>query len=304
MPGSGSPRTRHPSTGSPSTSDVETDGRHALVAFSDDLATDAARRDFTMNALYADRRGRVVDPLNGLPDLRARRVRFIGDPAARIAEDYLRIIRFFRFSAWYGDPDHGLDADGLAACAAGQDGLDQLSRERVGHELRKLLAAPDPAPAIAAMARAGILQRLLPGADSTPLAPLVHLGVTDWIARLAAIGGDASDLRLSKQETKVLHDLTAAARDGADPFILGDTLGPRARDALLIRAALLGTPPDPGALDEARRGAEETFPLTAADLMPGLQGPALGAALARARALWRRRKGQVAKPALIAAAKA
>ena len=102
--------------------DVETFGRHAVVAFSDDIAEDAARRDFTLNALYALPDGTVVDPLGGLPDLRAGRVRFVGDPAARIAEDYLRILRFFRMTAWYGDPAAGLDRDSLAACAARQEG--------------------------------------------------------------------------------------------------------------------------------------------------------------------------------------
>ncbi|MEM8851376.1 MAG: CCA tRNA nucleotidyltransferase, partial [Pseudomonadota bacterium] len=284
--------------------DVETDGRHAKVAFSDDPATDAARRDFTMNALYADRQGRVVDPLGGLADLRARHVRFIGDPAARITEDYLRILRFFRFTAWYGDPALGLDAEGLAACAEHQEGLDTLSRERIGHELRKLLAAADPAPEVASMAQSGILQRILPGADATPLAPLIHLGETDWIARLALLGGDASHLRLSKQEARTLHGLATSARDGTDPFTLGDELGPRARDSLLIRAALLGEPLAPGAVEEARQGADATFPLTAADLMPDLQGPALGQALAKARTIWRQRKGAIAKSDLIQAAMA
>ncbi len=155
--------------------DVETFGRRAVVAYTRDIAEDAARRDFTMNALYAGPDGTVVDPLGGLPDLLARRVRFVGDPAARIAEDYLRILRFFRIHAWYGDPASGLDADGLAACAAAQAGLARLSRERVGAETAKLLAAADPAPAVAAMAAAGILARVLPGADATPLAALVHL---------------------------------------------------------------------------------------------------------------------------------
>ncbi|MEM8824378.1 MAG: CCA tRNA nucleotidyltransferase [Pseudomonadota bacterium] len=284
--------------------DVETHGRHATVAFSDDPGTDAGRRDFTMNALYADRDGLVVDPLGGLPDLRARHVRFIGDPGARITEDYLRILRFFRFTAWYGDPDLGLDAEGLAACAAHQEGLDTLSRERVGHELRKLLAAPDPAPEVASMAQSGILARILPGADPTALGPLIHLGETDWLARLATLGGDASHLRLSKQETKTLHDLATSARDGTDPFTLGDTLGPRAIDALMIRAAFLGEPLEPGAIDEARQGVEQAFPVTAADLMPDLQGPELGQALARARTLWRQRKGAIDKRSLIQAAKA
>ena len=98
--------------------DVETDGRRAVIAFADRVEEDAMRRDFTMNALYADAKGRVIDPLGtGVADLQARRLRFIGDPHDRIREDYLRILRFFRFHAHYGDPAGGLDADGLAACA-------------------------------------------------------------------------------------------------------------------------------------------------------------------------------------------
>lgn len=146
--------------------DVETNGRHAVVAFSTDVTEDAARRDFTMNALYAESSGLVIDPLGGLPDLLARRLRFVGDAEARIREDYLRILRFFRFHAVYGDPEGGLDAEGYAACAANAEGIDELSRERVGAEMRKLLGARDPAPSVAAMAQAGILARVLPGADS------------------------------------------------------------------------------------------------------------------------------------------
>ena len=124
--------------------DVATDGRRAVVAFANTMVEDARRRDFTMNALYAGPDGVVVDPLGGLPDLFARRVRFIEDADQRIREDYLRILRFFRFHAWYGAD--GLDANALAACAANIDGLASLSRERVTAELFKLLAAPDPAP--------------------------------------------------------------------------------------------------------------------------------------------------------------
>lgn len=282
--------------------DVDTDGRHATVAFSTDVAEDAARRDFTMNALYADAQGRVVDPLGGLPDLRVRHVRFIGDPVARITEDYLRILRFFRFTAWYGDPALGLDAEGLAACAEHADGLDRISAERIGAELTKTLAAPDPAPVVAAMAQSGILMRVLPGADATALPVLVHLAPdADWRARLALLGGDHSGLRLSKVDGKTIETLAQAARDDARPFALGDVLGARAIDALHIRAALLGGAPMPDALDAARRGAAEIFPLAAADLMPDVQGPALGQALAQARDLWRAREGAIAKADLIAA---
>jgi tRNA nucleotidyltransferase/poly(A) polymerase len=174
--------------------DVRTDGRHAQVVFSDDLEQDAHRRDFTMNALYANRHGQIRDPLEGLADLRARRVRFIDDPHARIREDYLRILRFFRFHAWYGDPQNGIDRDGLSACAELAEGIERLSRERIGTEMRKLLAAPDPAPSVAAMEQAGVLHRILPGASSHSLAVLVHMETEideapRWLRRLACIGG-------------------------------------------------------------------------------------------------------------------
>ncbi len=124
--------------------DVETDGRRAVVAFSNNVADDARRRDFTMNALYADASGVVIDPLGGLGDLQAKHVRFIENADDRIREDYLRTLRFFRFHAWYGDPQGGLDQDGLAAIAQNLDGLDRLSHERVGAEMKKLLGAPGP----------------------------------------------------------------------------------------------------------------------------------------------------------------
>jgi poly(A) polymerase len=273
--------------------DVETFGRHAVVAFSEDIAEDAARRDFTMNALYADPSGRVIDPLGGLGDLHARRVRFVGDPAARIAEDYLRILRFFRFHAWYGDPEAGLDADGLAACTAGQDGLGQLSRERLGAETVKLLSARDPAPAVAAMDASGILARLLPGADASVLAPLVHHeaafgAAPDWRRRLAALGAPAPwarRLRLSRADAAALEAIRKAIAE-AGPAAAAYRFGPEAaRDAVLIRAATLSQPLPPGIPAEIARGAAARFPLRAADLAP-LAGPALGAELRRLEDVW------------------
>ena len=120
--------------------DVETDGRRAKVRFGGDFAADARRRDFTINALSVDARGQLHDYVGGLDDLAARRVRFIGDPEQRIAEDYLRILRFFRFSACYGEGP--LDRDGLHACIARREGIATLSRERLGGEMLKILASP------------------------------------------------------------------------------------------------------------------------------------------------------------------
>lgn len=140
--------------------DVETDGRHAVVAFSRDFAEDAARRDFTMNALYVDSKGVLHDPLDGLADLEARRVRFIGDASERIREDYLRVLRYFRFYGWYG---HGApDRDAVKAIVGNRSGLSDLSVERVWSELKKLLAAPQAARSLLWMRQTGIYQIILP----------------------------------------------------------------------------------------------------------------------------------------------
>ena len=272
--------------------DVETDGRRALVAFSTDVAEDAARLDFTMNALYARADGTVLDPLGGLADLMARRVRFVGEPEARLREDYLRILRFFRFYAAYGDPDGGSDAEGLAACAAHADGIDGLSRERVGAEMRKLLVAPDPAPAVAAMAQTGILSRVLPGSDAKALSILVHLE-TDlpprWQRRLAILGGvDPGEvLRLSKTESGSITAVRAEIGSALSPAALGWTLGAeQAIETVLCRAALIETALPPNWSAEIARGVASALPVTAADLMPALRGPALGKKLREIEARW------------------
>ncbi|RLL72340.1 CCA tRNA nucleotidyltransferase [Paenirhodobacter hankyongi] len=273
--------------------DIETFGRHATVAFSTRIEEDAARRDFTMNALYARADGTVLDPLGeGLADLAARRLRFVGEPTQRIREDYLRILRFFRFTAWYGAPEEGFDAEGLAACAMLAEGIERLSRERVGHEMRKLLGAPDPAPAIAAMATTGILPHVLPGADPAGLAPLVHLEAglpADPIRRLAVLGGTdpAERLRLSKPEARRLERLREGALSGEGPAVLGYRLGARdGLDAVLIQAALTGMPPAETSRNRVEFGAAQRFPVQAADLMPALQGAALGARLKELEARW------------------
>jgi poly(A) polymerase len=286
--------------------DVETDGRRAVVAFSDAVEEDAARRDFTMNALYADAAGTVLDPLGGLPDLLARRVRFVGAAEARIREDYLRILRFFRFHAVYGDPDGGIDAEGLAACAANADGLAGLSRERVGAEMRKLLAARDPAPAVASMAQSGILAQVLPGSDARALAPLVHLEgdlPPRWQRRLAVLGGEnpGDALRLSRQETIINQHIRAEIGTTLTPAALGWKYGAdTARDILLCRAALLESPLPANLAPEILRGVAAALPVTAADLMPALKGPILGEKLRQIEQRWLASDLRLTKAALLA----
>jgi poly(A) polymerase len=171
--------------------DVSTDGRRAVVTFTTDWAEDAQRRDFTMNALYADATGEVFDTVGGVADLKAGRVRFVGDPVTRIREDFLRILRLFRFHAWYGQGE--IDKPALQACAAEKAGLRQLSGERIAKEMLKLLAAEDPVPVLRSMAATGILSEVLPGElNIVRLERLVAIDGTnffqpDAILRLAAL---------------------------------------------------------------------------------------------------------------------
>ena len=246
--------------------DVATDGRRAKVRFGRDWKADAERRDFTINGLYARADGTVVDLVGGLADLESRTLRFIGDPEARIREDYLRILRFFRFFAWYGSGRP--DAEGLKACARLKDGLDQLSAERVWAELRRLLSAPDPSRALLWMRQAGVLTRVLPESEKwgiDGLHPLVaaeaDLGWrADPLLRLASIvppdaermDAMARRLRLSNADAERLR-LWASARK-PDPKTpesgLAAALYAGDRQAIIDRLRL--------ALSSARARAQES----------------------------------------------
>jgi len=201
--------------------DVETDGRRAVVAFSEDWAEDAERRDFTMNALYASIDGEVFDYAGGVEDLKAGHVRFAGDAATRIREDYLRILRLFRFHAWYGKGE--LDTEALCAAAAEKAGLASLSGERIQKEMLRLLEAENPMPSMRAMAATGIIAEIFP--DAVLLQRLERLVAIDEgnffapdpLLRLAALLPDpgfaaeiAERFRLSNAQTARLIDVTGA----------------------------------------------------------------------------------------------
>jgi poly(A) polymerase len=247
-----------------------------------------------MNALYARSDGTVIDPLNGLPDLKARLVRFIGDAGDRIREDYLRSLRYFRFHAWYGDESAGFDPEALSAIAANLDGLKTLSHERVGAEFLKLLGAANPAPAVAAMRSTGALGEVLPGSDDRALAVLVHLEAQaganlNPLLRLAALGGSdvADTLRLSRTDARYLDQVRDGATGAATAAELGYRLGADAAvDALLLRSALIEQPWNFRHANDIAQGAAARFPVQAADLMPIFSGAALGAELARLEGEW------------------
>lgn len=277
--------------------DVETDGRRATVRFTDDWEADAMRRDFTMNALYCDADGVVHDHVGGYPDILARRVVFVGSPEQRIAEDYLRILRFFRFHARYGHA--APDVSGLAACVAAKAGLDGLSAERIRQEMFKLMAAKGAVPTLQLMAEAGILERLLPYTDEwrvlarLPPDPLLRLAVL--AQQPAAMKGR---WRLSNHEGQRLAAIAAQAPPAPDlrpaerRVILYQT-GPETwRDLVSIgwarSDAALDDPAWQDLLTLPERWRAPDLPVSGRDLLArGMApGPAIGDALARLEDWW------------------
>ncbi|MEQ1949925.1 CCA tRNA nucleotidyltransferase [Mesorhizobium sp. CN2-181] len=300
--------------------DIETDGRRAKVRFGRDWQADAERRDFTINGLYARADGTVVDLVGGVADIESRMIRFIGDPEGRIREDYLRILRFFRFFAWYGKGRP--DAEGLKACARLKDGLDGLSAERVWSELRKLLSAPDPSRALLWMRQAGVLTKILPesekwGIDAIhaligaerdlgwPPDPMLRLEavVPPDAARMAAL---SERLKLSKVESARLADWAVAVPPAASwsDLALRQALyrglpgGMRDRLSLSLvsaRARAIGETDallEAGAYGRLLKIAENwgrpVFPLKGADLaaMGVVPGPGLGRLLRSLEEEW------------------
>ena len=285
--------------------DVATDGRHATVAYTDDWQQDAARRDFTMNALYAEPDGTIFDPTGGLADLEAGIVRFVGDAASRIREDYLRLLRFFRFYAHYGRGE--ADEAALAAAELLAPNLSRLSAERVWSEMKRLLAAPDPAPTVRLMQRHRVLDHALAaGSHPDTLEALVALESAyplktpqDPLRRLAALldaGVDcalfAERWRLSRDEAERLAGIRHAADHATEslerPWRLlrrhgGDTVA----DGALVAAAR-GQRLALTLLPVAAYWSNPEFPLRGADLLAlGYQpGPALGQALAAVERWW------------------
>ena len=275
--------------------DVATDGRRATVAFTTDWREDAARRDFTINAMSMTRDGTVYDYFGGAEDLRAGVVRFVGDAAARVAEDYLRILRFFRFFARYGSAEP--DSAALEAIRCGIPGLAGLSVERIWNELSGLLASPDPGPAVASMANLGILVALLPeGASPAGLLRLLAMNApSEAVLRLAALlTGDAMAVAVRLKLSAVDRDRLVALRRPStvtandDDDALRRALADEEPAILVGRAWLAGH----GAL-AARLAAmpRPVFPLVGRHIVAACipPGPRVGALLREVRAWWRAR---------------
>ena len=315
--------------------DVQTDGRRAVVSFTTDWAEDAQRRDLTFNALYADYDGQIYDPTGqGLEDLKARRFRFVGDADERVKEDYLRILRFFRFLAWYGRDSQGNlskpDASALKACRENANGLKKLSAERVWSELKKLLLAPDPSRTLRIMLTHDVLETLLPEASNV-----------EGLELLTAL-----EQREAIKPDPMLRLMVLSTREPLPMALLTKRLKmSNAEKARLIQWATDATPLDPNGDDRAKRiavytagkqvvmdrarlraaGAEDPitssrwmslvdlamgwtppeFPLTGKDLIKAGETPgeAMGKKLDALKALWVRSGFSVEKDKLLMALK-
>ena len=313
--------------------DAETDGRRAKVSFGQDWQVDAERRDFTINALYANSDGAVIDLVGGLDDIATRTVRFIGDADARIAEDYLRVLRYFRFFAHYGTGRP--DAAALKACARARDRLGKLSSERVWKELKTLLKARDPGRALLWMRQSGVLGAVLPetekwGIDS--IGPLIATEVAlDWdpdpmLRLMAMVPPDAERMRALSARLKMSRAEADRLVKWTEAPVVKPTLAITALDRLLyrsgtepltdrIRLSLVSarsrTESDPAALTDtaghsrhlarARSWVRPVFPVAGADLIArGTEpGPAMGAQLAALEARWVESNFSLDKTALL-----
>lgn len=288
--------------------DVETDGRHAVVRFGRDFRADAQRRDFTINALSLGLDGRLHDETNGVTDLEHGYVRFIGEPRSRIREDYLRILRFFRFHSEYaeGPPD----AQGLAAAGAERAGLEQLSRERIRVEVLKILMSRRATDTLEILFEHGFLTPLFGGAVEQGRFVRVSPVASAAIDRLSALAvmtrEDAERLRDRLRLSNAEHDAVTAYADlvaalksrPVDALEIRRLVADHGVEAVIHARGALAGEPRPVLSDQAKEALERfgsgvdpipVFPLRGADLMAsGLQpGPEIGALLARARRLWR-----------------
>ena len=282
--------------------DIDTDGRHAVIAFTDDWREDAQRRDFTINTLLASPDGMLYDPTGtGLEDIDARRVRFVGNAQERISEDYLRIFRFFRFYARYGDG--APDAEALAACAAQADKIEKLSRERITQEVFKIISEPDPSSIIALMVKTGVLPCLKNTYKESVLASLCSLqarhDARDLMARLLAIADMKPNyfedgLVFSNAQKKHLEMLGMGLSHLRRPskksmralvYRIGNQM---ALQTYLLRLTERNDLPDLELLDIARYWQAPAFPVKAEQLIAAgiSRGPELGQKLKELEEKW------------------
>jgi len=273
--------------------DIETDGRRAKVKFSKSIFEDAKRRDFSINAIYCEQDGTILDPLEGIADIVGKRIKFIGDPYTRIKEDYLRILRFFRFLALFGKEDENHEIE-IAALNDLRDGLDTVSAERKTGEILKLFAAPNLKYSILLMEKAKISSKIFDAYNFKSLKNLNKLENRLEIApcairRLAAYTDDnlKSNLRFSNKlakDHKVLREEATSQKDAAElSYRYNEKL---ALDSIMVRSSLHGTEPTRNVFSRIKLGSVSKFPVKSADLTEYFSGPKLGEVLTYLEQKW------------------
>ena len=275
-------------------SDITNDGRHAKVEFTTSLLLDASRRDLTINALYCDSYGKVIDPLNVLEDLNNRIIKFIGDPNKRIAEDYLRILRFFRFQAIYGNEMLEIDVPALAACREHKSKLAKLSKERITSELRKLFLSNNPTRTIIKMIDTGILNQLFDNCSINSFISYIEAEKKykieiNWIGRLLSLQGSNIEevLTLTRRELKMIKYTKKAIEQNVPIFEFSYYNGMEYGIMyLLLQHGMKKTTLNKILINKVSSIVTRKFPVTAKDLMPKLKGKKLGDELKKLESQW------------------
>ena len=290
--------------------DIETDGRRAKVKFSGSVLEDAKRRDFSINAIYSEQDGTILDPLDGIADIAKKRIKFIGDPHARIKEDYLRILRFFRFLALFGRENETHEIE-IATINDLRDGLDTISAERKSDEILKLFAAPNPQYSIFLMETADISSKIFDAYDYKSLNNLKELEDRLQVSpcatrRLAAYTKDnlKSQLRFSNKITKahkVLREEAIGKKDAAElSYRYNEKI---ALDSILVRSSLHSTEPSKNVYHRIKLGSVAKFPVKSVDLAEYFSGPKLGKMLAYLEQKWIESDFRLSKEVLLSTIK-
>ena len=275
-------------------SDIANDGRHAKVEFTTSLLLDASRRDLTINALYCDSNGKIIDPLNVLKDLNNRIIKFIGDPNKRIAEDYLRILRFFRFQEIYGNELLEINLPALNACREYKSKLATLSKERTTSELRKLFSSNNPTRTIIKMIDTGILNQLFESCSVNSFVSYIKAEKKykikiNWIGRLLSLQGSNIEevLTLTRRELKMIKYTKKAIKQNMPIFEFSYYNGMEYGIMyLLLQHGMKKTILNEISINKVSSIVTRKFPVTAKDLMPKLKGKKLGDELKKLESQW------------------
>lgn len=288
--------------------DFDHDGRYAKVEFTESLLLDASRRDLTINALYCNHVGEVIDPLNGLDDIKKQKIKFIGNPNERIKEDNLRILRFFRFQAIYGNKNLEIDSIALEACHNHKSKLAALSKERITSELRKILSAPNPLEVIIKMNETGVLNELFQKVSIDSLEAYLKTEEKfkiniNWLGRLLSlqVTQEEESLKLTRCEFKFLkqtksaienqiHVLEFSYYNGVENGKIYSILQNFRHNIILSK----------NLLNQINSLATKKFPITAKDLMPEIRGKKLGEALRSLEDRWIKSNFTLSKKELLA----